>query len=82
MDKPTKLLGRVVNETGDSIPGATVVAVSGHHFQRQPIDAALSEGDGLYRDAHFATTDEGGRFKIAGSLEQNETLSVSVIAEG
>ncbi|NKB72410.1 MAG: hypothetical protein GKR89_35485 [Candidatus Latescibacteria bacterium] len=81
-DPQTQLLGRVLNESGDPVSGTDVVAVSGKHFQRHPIDVVLSEGNGLYRDAHFAVTDADGRFEIAGSLEQDGLLSVSVITEG
>lgn len=86
MKKQLQLCGRVLNESGDVIPDARVVAVSGNFFQRHPIDSELSECSGLYENPHFAVTDVDGRFEIANSsgqgLKPNATLSVSVIAEG
>ena len=82
MNNANQLTGRVLDVSGAAISGADIVALSGEHFQRHPIDVVLSEGNGLYEDANCAVTDDKGRFEIFGSLEQNAALSISVIAKG
>ena len=77
-----QVLGRVINESGDAVSGAKIVAVSGCHFQRQPIDVEFSEGNGLYGNAHFAVADAEGQFEIAGTLHPGRVLSISALAEG
>ena len=82
MTHSTQLTGRVVDESGKPIVGADIVALSDKHFQRHPIDVVLSEGNGLFSDAQFTVTNADGRFEIAGGLEPDAMLSVSVSAEG
>ena len=82
MANSIQLVGRVLNDFGDAISGATVVAVSNHAFQRHPIEAELWEGNGLSDRAQVTQTDNEGRFEFHDNLIPGQVLSVSVLAEG
>ncbi|MGI9471895.1 MAG: hypothetical protein ACR2NZ_10205 [Rubripirellula sp.] len=82
MKKQLQLIGRVFNESGDAIAGASVVALTFDSFLRHPIEVELGEGKGLYEDAQVTETDNEGRFEFHDKLKPGSTLFVSILADG